>query len=69
MWPAPAADGWIVLAVGPGARSAKPGTLSMTSITRWNRSRLLSMTISNGVVVVPSSRKPRTWKFWWLVLL
>ena len=32
-----------------------PGTRSMTSITRWNRSRSLSMTMSNGVVVVPSS--------------
>ena len=31
------------------------GTRSMTSITRWKRSRSLSMTMSNGVVVVPSS--------------
>ena len=37
------------------ARAASPGTRSMTSITRWNRSRSLSMTMSNGVVVVPSS--------------
>ena len=32
-----------------------PGTRSITSITRWNRSRSLSITMSNGVVVVPSS--------------
>ena len=32
-----------------------PGTRSMTSMTRWKRSRSLSMTMSNGVVVVPSS--------------
>ena len=36
------------------------GTRSITSITRWNRSRSLSMTMSNGVVVVPSSLYPRT---------
>ena len=31
------------------------GTRSITSITRWKRSRSFSMTMSNGVVVVPSS--------------
>ena len=36
-------------------RSPSPGTRSMTSITRWKRSRSLSITMSNGVVVVPSS--------------
>ena len=39
----------------PAARAPSPGTRSMTSITRWKRSRSLSMTMSNGVVVVPSS--------------
>ena len=34
---------------------AEPGTRSTTSITRWKRSMSLSMTMSNGVVVVPSS--------------
>src|SRR5215813_5656407 len=38
-----------------------PGTRSMTSITRWNRSMLFMTTMSNGVVVVPSSMYPRTW--------
>ena len=33
----------------------RPGTRSITSMTRWKRSRSLSMTMSNGVVVVPSS--------------
>jgi hypothetical protein len=37
------------------AVAASPGTRSMTSMTRWNRSRSLSITMSNGVVVVPSS--------------
>ena len=38
------------------ARAARgPGTRSITSITRWKRSMSLSMTMSNGVVVVPSS--------------
>ena len=39
------------------ARRARrgPGTRSITSITRWKRSRSLSITMSNGVVVVPSS--------------
>ena len=37
------------------ARAASPGTRSITSITRWKRSRSLSITMSNGVVVVPSS--------------
>ena len=37
------------------ARSDSPGTRSITSITRWKRSRSLSITMSNGVVVVPSS--------------
>ena len=37
------------------ARSPSPGTRSMTSITRWKRSRSLSITMSKGVVVVPSS--------------
>ena len=30
-------------------------TRSITSMTRWKRSKSLSMTMSNGVVVVPSS--------------
>ena len=37
------------------AASARPGTRSITSITRWNRSRSFSITMSKGVVVVPSS--------------
>ena len=37
------------------ARGPSPGTRSMTSMTRWKRSRSLSITMSNGVVVVPSS--------------
>src|SRR5215211_4508082 len=49
------------------AFDARPGTRSMTSITRWNRSRSLSMTMSNGVVVVPSSLYPRTWRLAWFV--
>src|SRR5664280_206781 len=43
------------------ARSRSPETRSITSITRWKRSRSLSITMSNGVVVVPSSLYPRTW--------
>ena len=31
------------------------GTRSMTSMTRWKRSRSFIITMSNGVVVVPSS--------------
>ena len=44
-------------ATGGGAPPAppRPGTRSMTSMTRWKRSRSLSMTMSKGVVVVPSS--------------
>ena len=38
----------------PPARRAT-GTRSITSITRWKRSRSFSITMSNGVVVVPSS--------------
>src|SRR5581483_2448060 len=34
---------------------ARPGTRSITSMTRWKRSRSFSITMSNGVVVVPSS--------------
>ena len=34
---------------------ADPGTRSITSITRWKRSRSLRRVISNGVVTVPSS--------------
>ena len=37
------------------ARVPSCGTRSITSITRWKRSMSLSMTMSNGVVVVPSS--------------
>ena len=37
------------------ARAPRPGTRSITSITRWYRSRSLSITMSNGVVVVPRS--------------
>jgi hypothetical protein len=37
------------------ARGPSPGTRSMTSMTRWYRSRSFSITMSNGVVVVPSS--------------
>ena len=33
-----------------------------TSLARWNRLIRLSTTMSNGVVVVPCSEKPRTWK-------
>ena len=40
---------------GAAARAPRPGTRSITSMTRWKRSRSLSMTMSNGVVVVPSS--------------
>src|SRR5207344_581840 len=47
------------------ARTRSPGTRSMTSITRWYLSRSLSMTMSNGVVVVPSSLYPRTCRFAW----
>src|SRR5690606_25733275 len=45
------------------ARAPSEGTRSITSITRWYRSRSLSMTMSNGVVVVPSSLYPRTCRF------
>ena len=38
-----------------GARARIFGTRSMTSDTRWKRSRSLSTTMSKGVVVVPSS--------------
>ena len=41
----------------------KLGTRSITSITKWNRSRSFKTTMSNGVVVVPSSLYPRTCKF------
>ena len=37
------------------ARSPSAGTRSITSMTRWKRSRSFSITMSNGVVVVPSS--------------
>src|SRR6185437_5562374 len=49
----------------PAARSPSPGTRSITSITRWKRSMSLSMTMSKGVVVVPSSLYPRTWMLSW----
>src|SRR5437764_8217719 len=42
---------------------ASCGRRSITSMTRWNRSRSLSMTMSKGVVVVPSSLYPRTCMF------
>src|SRR6266536_3434552 len=45
----------------PAARWPSPGTRSMTSITRWNRSMSFMTTMSKGVVVVPSSLYPRTW--------
>src|SRR5206468_1700499 len=45
----------------------RPGTRSITSMTRWKRSRSLSMTMSNGVVVVPSSLYPRTCRLPWFV--
>src|SRR5262249_38017510 len=48
------------------ARLPSEGTRSMTSMTRWKRSRSLSITMSNGVVVVPSSLYPRTWMLGWL---
>src|SRR5215510_12290655 len=35
------------------ARFASPGTRSITSVTRWNRSMSFITTMSNGVVVVP----------------
>ena len=38
-----------------GHRVVHGGTRSITSITRWKRSRSFSITMSNGVVVVPSS--------------
>ena len=44
-----------LLAQAGGASRRGCGTRSITSITRWKRSRSLSMTMSNGVVVVPSS--------------
>ena len=50
-------------------RAPSPGTRSMTSATRWKRSSRLRTTMSNGVVVVPSSMKPRTWKLSWFVAL
>ncbi len=37
------------------ARAARPGTRAITSRTRWNRSASFRTTMSNGVVVVPSS--------------
>src|SRR5262249_13096803 len=44
---------WSAVPAGGGSRA-------ITSITRWKRSRSFSMTMSNGVVVVPSSLYPRT---------
>ena len=44
-----------LLAEPAAAVAAGPGTRSMTSMTRWKRSMSLSTTMSNGVVVVPSS--------------
>ena len=38
-----------------GHRVVHGGTRCTTSSTRWKRSRSLSTTMSNGVVVVPSS--------------
>ena len=37
------------------ARAPRCGTRSMTSSTRWKRSMSFNTTMSNGVVVVPSS--------------
>ena len=56
------ADQWLYVVAGTGVGVLKgrrvrlsPGTLSITSITRWKRSRSLSITMSKGVVTVPSS--------------
>src|SRR5690349_505065 len=45
----------------------RDGTRSITSITRWKRSRSFRITMSNGVVTVPSSLYPRTWRLAWFV--
>jgi hypothetical protein len=47
-------------AVAFSTRSLSPGMRRMASCASWKQSRLLTTTISNGVVVVPSSRKPPT---------
>ena len=51
------------------ARSRGPrlGTRAITSITKWYRSMSFIITMSNGVVVVPSSLYPRTCMLAWLV--
>src|SRR4029450_2140173 len=41
------------------------GTRSITSLTKWKRSRSFSTHISNGVLVVPSSLYPRTCGLRW----
>lgn len=47
-------------------RSAEPrgvcGELWIASITKWKRDTRFFTVMSNGVVVVPCSMKPRTWK-------
>ena len=65
--------------LAPRHEVARPGgvrrALLRASITRWYRDALLRTTMSNGVVVVPSSMKPRTrnlsasgrpWTSWWM---
>ena len=50
-----------------GGLAPSCGKRSITSSTRWKRSRSFITTMSNGVVVVPSSLKPRTCMLLWLV--
>src|SRR5690606_13707465 len=42
--------------------SIRPGTRRMAASARWKRSSSFITAMSKGVVVVPSSRKPWTWK-------
>ena len=49
-----------------GGRGPEAGHVVDHAATRWKRSRRLRTTMSNGVVVEPSSSKPCTWKLPWL---
>ncbi len=50
-------------------RAPSRGAARRAACARWNRSSRFSTHMSKGVVVVPSSMKPWTWKLAWFVRL